>query len=64
MDKIKKLLSERRLVEAQFNSRRHFIKDCSLGLGGLALGSFLIFILTTELKKPFLSTVMVMVLSD
>ena len=41
MDNIKKLLEERRVVEAKFNSRRHFIKDCSLGLGGLALGSFL-----------------------
>ena len=41
MDNIKKLLEERRVVDAKFNSRRHFIKDCSLGLGGLALGSFL-----------------------
>jgi hypothetical protein len=41
MDKIRKLLAEHRSIEAQFNSRRHFIKDCTLGLGGLALGGFL-----------------------
>ena len=38
MDRIEKLIAEQRLTEAQFNSRRHFIKDCTLGLGGLALG--------------------------
>ena len=41
MDKIKKLLAEQRDLKAQFNSRRHFLKDCTLGLGGLALGGFL-----------------------
>lgn len=41
MDKINKLLKEQKVLDAQLNSRRHFLKDCTLGIGGLALGSFL-----------------------
>ena len=41
MDKIKKLLNEKNSINAKFNSRRHFLKDCTLGLGGIALGSIL-----------------------
>ena len=52
MDNIKKLLEERRVVEAKFNSRRHFIKDCSLGLGGIALGSFINSCSTESEKIP------------
>ena len=52
MDNVKKLLEERRVVEAKFNSRRHFIKDCSLGLGGIALGSFLNSCSTESEKIP------------
>ena len=41
MDKIKKLLEEKNIANAKLNSRRHFLKDCTLGLGGMALGSLL-----------------------
>ena len=41
MDKIKKLLNEKNRINAKFNSRRHFLKDCTLGIGGIALGSIL-----------------------
>ena len=41
MDNYKKLIQEQLLRNAQVNSRRHFLKDCTLGIGGLALGSFL-----------------------
>lgn len=37
----KKLLDEYVLNQASINSRRHFLKDCTLGLGGIALGSLL-----------------------
>ena len=56
MDKIKKLLAEQRTVEAQFNSRRHFLKDCTLGLGGLALGSLLKSCYTGGTKTPAYTT--------
>jgi hypothetical protein len=56
MDKIKKLLAEQRTVEAQFNSRRHFLKDCTLGLGGLALGSLLNSCYTGGTKTPAYTT--------
>ena len=41
MDNYKKLIQEQLLRNAQVNSRRHFLKDCTLGIGGLAFGSFL-----------------------
>ena len=41
MDRIKKLLEEKNTANAKLNSRRHFLKDCTLGLGGIALGSLL-----------------------
>ena len=41
MDNIEKLLAEREAFEARLNSRRHFLKECTLGLGGIALGSLL-----------------------
>ena len=41
MDNIKKLLEEKNTANAKLNSRRHFLKDCTLGLGGIALGSLL-----------------------
>ena len=41
MDNIKKLLEEKNTANAKLNSRRHFLKDCTLGLGGMALGSLL-----------------------
>ena len=41
MDNIKKLLEEKNIANAKLNSRRHFLKDCTLGLGGMALGSLL-----------------------
>ena len=41
MDNFKKLFAEQRTKGAQFNTRRHFLKDCTLGLGGLALGSLI-----------------------
>lgn len=37
----KKLLNEYVLNQASINSRRHFLKDCTLGLGGIAFGSLL-----------------------
>ena len=41
MDNLKRLLAENKEFEARLNSRRHFLKDCTLGLGGIALGSLL-----------------------
>ncbi len=41
MDDVKKLFAEQKEAEARLNSRRHFLKDCTLGLGGIALGSLL-----------------------
>ena len=41
MDRIKKLLEEKNTANAKLNSRRHFLKDCTLGLGGIALGSLI-----------------------
>ena len=41
MDNLKKLIRENKELEAQLNSRRHFLKECTLGLGGIALGSLL-----------------------
>ena len=41
MDDLKKLLEEHNQFNAQLNSRRHFLKECTLGLGGIALGSLL-----------------------
>ena len=41
MDDIKKLFEEHNHFNASLNSRRHFLKECSLGLGGIALGSLL-----------------------
>lgn len=41
MERIEKLLREQQLKNAQLNTRRHFLKECALGIGGLALGSFL-----------------------
>tara|TARA_B100000886_G_scaffold113923_1_gene76620 strand:+ start:1139 stop:2632 length:1494 start_codon:yes stop_codon:yes gene_type:complete len=41
MDEIRKLHNELKNSNARFNTRRHFLKECTLGLGGIALGSFL-----------------------
>ena len=41
MDDLKKLIEEHNQFNAQLNSRRHFLKECTLGLGGIALGSLL-----------------------
>ncbi len=41
-DPIKQLLKEKLERELQAQTRRHFIKDCIAGMGGLALGSFFI----------------------
>ena len=41
MDNIKNLLNEKNELNARLNSRRHFLKACTLGLGGIALGSLL-----------------------
>tara|TARA_B100000963_G_scaffold341678_1_gene341602 strand:- start:5553 stop:7046 length:1494 start_codon:yes stop_codon:yes gene_type:complete len=41
MDNIRKLHNEFKNSNARFNTRRHFLKECTLGLGGIALGSFL-----------------------
>ena len=41
MDEIRKLHNEFKNSNARFNTRRHFLKECTLGLGGIALGSFL-----------------------
>ena len=41
MDEIRKLHNEFKISNARFNTRRHFLKECTLGLGGIALGSFL-----------------------
>ncbi|MEM9143407.1 MAG: DUF1501 domain-containing protein, partial [Bacteroidota bacterium] len=35
------LLNEAHYRQAEYNTRRHFLKKCMTGLGGLALGSFL-----------------------
>jgi len=39
MDQLQKLIEEKIAREAQAKTRRHFIKECATGLGGLALGS-------------------------
>ena len=41
MDEIRKLHNEFKNSNARFNTRRHFLKECTLGLGGIVLGSFL-----------------------
>ena len=41
MDDIKKLHEEYNQFSASLNSRRHFLRECTLGLGGIALGSLL-----------------------
>ena len=41
MDDIKKLYKEFKKSNARLNTRRHFLKECTLGLGGIALGSLL-----------------------
>ena len=38
---INKLHNELKKSNARLNTRRHFIKECTLGLGGIALGSLL-----------------------
>lgn len=40
-DPIDRLIEEMRLREAQSKTRRHFIRQCSAGMGGLALSGFL-----------------------
>jgi hypothetical protein len=40
-DPIDRLIAEMRLREAQAKTRRHFIRQCSAGMGGLALSGFL-----------------------
>ena len=37
----RKIYNEFLLKHASVNSRRHFLKNCTLGIGGLALGNFL-----------------------
>ncbi|WP_431129209.1 DUF1501 domain-containing protein [Flagellimonas flava] len=39
MDPIERLIREKLMRDAQAKTRRHFIKECATGLGGLALGS-------------------------
>lgn len=41
MDQLDRLIRERIEAELRATTRRHFIKDCVAGMGGLALGSFL-----------------------
>ena len=41
MDKKIKLFNEFLLKNASVNSRRHFLKNCTLGMGGIALSNFL-----------------------
>ena len=41
MDDIKKLYNEFKKSNARLNTRRHFLKECTLGLGRIALGSLL-----------------------
>src|SRR5690606_16837516 len=41
MDQLDRLIKERIEMELRAKTRRHFIKDCVTGMGGLALGSFL-----------------------
>lgn len=57
MDNYKKLIQEQLLRNAQVNSRRHFLKDCTLGIGGLALGSFLQSCSPNSIPKNNYSTV-------
>jgi len=40
MNSLDRLIKEKIQREIQANTRRHFIKDCVAGMGGLALGSF------------------------
>lgn len=39
MDSLERLLKEYQLKNAEDHSRRHFLHNCTLGLGGIALGS-------------------------
>lgn len=39
MDNLKKLIQEKVDLDAQAKTRRHFIKECAAGMGGLALSS-------------------------
>ena len=39
MDNFEKLIQEKIQLEAQVKTRRHFIKQCATGIGGLALSS-------------------------
>lgn len=52
MDNIKNLLNEKNELNARLNSRRHFLKECTLGLGGIALGS-LLNSCSIEKNKPY-----------
>jgi hypothetical protein len=49
MDKMERLIKERLRREMEARTRRHFIKQCATGMGGLALGSF--FLGCDPLKK-------------
>ena len=40
-DPLDRLVEELRLREAQSKTRRHFIRQCTTGMGGLALSGFL-----------------------
>ena len=41
MDYLERLIKEKLAREAQAKTRRHFIKECATGLGGIALSSIL-----------------------
>lgn len=41
MDILKKLLYEKRRIELERTTRRHFLRECGIGLGSAALGSML-----------------------
>ena len=41
MDKERKIFNEFLLKNSSVNSRRHFLKNCTLGIGGMALSNFL-----------------------
>ena len=49
----KKLLDAYVLNQASINSRRHFLKECTLGLGGIALGSLLKSCVPSTNSSPF-----------
>lgn len=40
-DSLNRLIAEKYLREVEANTRRHFIKQCATGIGGMAMGSFL-----------------------